>query len=258
MQPKALRNKPLVEAILEVRWALEEKSPGVKSDRHYRILTGRIFDKIHERYPEYEALPTAQIPDELVGHVVQHRFRVGPRRWPVIQLGPGIQTLNSTEEYTWEDFRTRGIESIRLLYDAHPEPSELTIENLTLRYIDAVDFDYTRGDVSAFLRDELKVKTELPQTLFEDAAIQRFPSQFRWESTYECTDPQGRVQMRFATGMRKNSPAVIWETAFESTGAEVPEMPGAGDLWIAGAHRIIEDWFFKLIEGDRARGFSGE
>ncbi|MBP8986104.1 MAG: TIGR04255 family protein [Syntrophobacterales bacterium] len=73
---KELKNKPLVEAILEIRWKLQGLPSGPQVDPHYKLLLGRLFDRMLKDYPEHEQLPTANVPDELVGHVVQHRFRV--------------------------------------------------------------------------------------------------------------------------------------------------------------------------------------
>jgi len=77
MPGKDLKNKPLVEAILEVKWELQRLAPGVEIDAHYKIFLGRLFDRVSSVYPEHEQLPTATIPDEIVGQVVQHRFRCG-------------------------------------------------------------------------------------------------------------------------------------------------------------------------------------
>ena len=35
---KELKNKPLVEAILEIRWKLRGASPGPQTDPHYKLL----------------------------------------------------------------------------------------------------------------------------------------------------------------------------------------------------------------------------
>jgi len=38
MPRKPLKNKPLIEAIFEFRWELQEQTPGMKVDPHYKIL----------------------------------------------------------------------------------------------------------------------------------------------------------------------------------------------------------------------------
>ncbi|MCD6239350.1 MAG: TIGR04255 family protein [Thermotogae bacterium] len=97
MERKILKNKPLVEAIFEFRWKLQEPSIGVKIDPHYKILIGRMYDRVKDEYPFHEQLPAATMPDEIAGYVVQHRFRKDKDKWPLIQIGPGIITLNDTE-----------------------------------------------------------------------------------------------------------------------------------------------------------------
>ncbi len=63
MTKKILKNKPLVEAIFELRWELQEHNQGLKTDPHYRIIVGRIYDKVSNEYPFHEQLPAASIPD---------------------------------------------------------------------------------------------------------------------------------------------------------------------------------------------------
>ena len=116
-----LTNKPLVEAIFELRWELQEVSPGFKTDPHYPILIGGIYGKAKSQYGFHEKLPTATMPDEIAGYIVQHRFRKGENSWPLIQIGPGIITLNDTEGYVWEDFEKRIPAVVDMLFDTYPD-----------------------------------------------------------------------------------------------------------------------------------------
>ena len=93
-----LKNKPLIEAIFEIRWKLQEgPEKGMRIDPHYKLLIGRIYEKIKDKYTFHEQLPTASMPDEIAGYIIQHRFRKKENEWPLIQLGPGIITLNDTK-----------------------------------------------------------------------------------------------------------------------------------------------------------------
>ena len=108
MGRKDLKNKPLVEALLEVKWELPVRNtPGIEGDPHYPLLLGRLSERVETDYPFHEALPTAQIPDAMVAHMAQHRFRTSEGGWPLIQVGPGLMTVNETDGYTWDDFRER-------------------------------------------------------------------------------------------------------------------------------------------------------
>jgi len=253
-----LKNKPLIEAILELKWRLTSPAPGVELDPHYKILIGRMYDRVSTQYPEHEQLPTATLPDEVTGHMVQHRFRSGPNDWPLLQIGPGILTMNSTEKYTWADFRERSLRGIEALFQAYPKREELCIESLLLRYIDGVRFDCAAENVLDFLRRKLKLGIDLPSSLFEGGRIEDRPQLFNWQSSFKCSDPRGVVSVRFATGQKKGCPSLIWETLVQSSGDDVPPMPGEFACWIDAAHGITDDWFFKLIKGDLERQFDSE
>ena len=255
---KELKNKPLVEAILEVRWKLQGMPPEPQVDPHYKLLLGRLFDRMLNDYPEHEQLPAAIIPDELVGYVVQHRFRVAANSWPLVQIGPGVFTVNSTADYTWTDFRLRVLSAIEKLFDAHPKVGELKITNVILRYIDAVEFDYSKQNVLEFLKEKLKVKFSLPTNIFEGTRVENKPKGLIANLSFACHEPKGAISIRFATGQKQNVSAVIWETTVESADDDVPDMPKAFGEWLDAAHNLTDDWFFKMIEGELERRFSGE
>ena len=102
MNGKELKNKPLVEAILEFKWELPaQTTSGIETDPHYRLLLGRFSEKMESDYPFHEPLPTSQIPDAMAVHMAQHRFRASEGGWPA--------------------------------------KGEFKVQDLTLRYIDAVD-----------------------------------------------------------------------------------------------------------------------
>jgi uncharacterized protein (TIGR04255 family) len=258
MSSKNLKNKPLVEAILEVKWALQSPVSNLQLDPHYKLLLGRLYDRVSGEYPEHEQLPTATVPDEIAGYMVQHRFRHAANEWPLLQIGPGILTLNDTQKYIWDDFRTRSLSAVDELFASHPKPSELKIESLLLRYIDAVEFDYTTEDVCIFLKEKMRVSVLLPETLFMNNSVRTLPRHLNWQVSFECERPKGLVTVRFATGMKDEKPVLLWETMVQSSSGNLPVMPTEFSTWISAAHDITDDWFFKLIEGELERRFSGE
>ncbi len=255
---KELKHKPLVEAILEIKWELRKNALGAQTDPHYKLLLGRLFDRVLVDYPEHEELQTASMPDELVGHLVQHRFRAAKGEWPLVQVGPGVFTVNSTADYRWTDFRSRVLVATKKLYDAHPKPQDMEIQSVVLRYIDAVEFDYGIDNALEFLRDKLKLNVALPENLFDGTSVDERPSGFTWQCSFKCGKPDGVLTVRFATGQKSGAPAIIWETTVESTRKDLPSMPGGFEGWFDQAHEITDDWFFKMIEGELERRFSGE
>ncbi|MBP7708007.1 MAG: TIGR04255 family protein [Candidatus Aminicenantes bacterium] len=260
MARKQLKNKPLVEAILEIRWHLlnKQNGPGFEEDPHYRLLLGRFSERIQKVYPFHESLPAASIPDNMAAFIVQHRFRTGANSWPLVQMGPGILSVNDTAGYSWPDFQSRCQSAMSNLLDSHPNIADLKIKALMLRYIDAIPFDFEKNNVFTFLREKMKVTLALPNSLFASDKVFNSPSTFSWESSFKHTNPAGKLVIKLASGIRDKESALIWETRVGSEDSQVPDLKAGFSGWLEGAHELTDDWFFKLIEGDLERRFSGD
>ncbi len=252
MPSAKLGNAPLVEAILEVRWQLaaDPKVPGFTIDPNYKLFVGRLFDRAHAEYAHYEALPSSQFPDEMMGFVAQHRFRVGEDRWPLIQAGPGLVTLNSTTEYEWEDFRRRSQQLMGWVMEAYPEADRnLRIDGLRLRYIDAIAFDFTNDDILQFMRDHLRVEVSVPATILQTVRVEPRPLSIQHVFNFRTAQPPGALIMQFARGNKQGQDALIWETIVQSLGNQVPDMPAGFEQWLKEAHEITHNLFDAMIEG---------
>lgn len=259
MSRKDLKNKPLVEAILEVRWNLPaSKPPVMEADQHYQLLLGRFSERIQAEFPHHEPLPTVQIPATLVAYMPQHRFRHAENGWPLIQLGPGIMTVNETDGYTWSNFEPRCINAVAQLFDAYPVKQKPSIKELALRYIDAVEVDFATENIFDFLREKMKIHIALPENLFATAGVKKAPSSFQWQTSFSQEVPGGLATLRFAVGERKGRPSLIWEILVQTRGDQLAGFPDTFSAWLKKAHDLTDDWFFKLIEGDLERRFSGD
>lgn len=254
MERKILKNKPLMEAIFEIRWELKEISSGIKIDPYYKILIGRIYDRVKEEYPFLEQLPTSAIPDEIARYIAQYRFRKAENKWPLIQIGPGIITLNDTDGYTWEDFGKRIRHILNVLYESYPDDN-LRINSLSLRYIDAIEFDYKKDSIFSFFKNNFKINIELYQKLFEETGVDNLPLNFDLRFSFPATKPKGSSNLRFARGKKNELDALIWETQVQSIDEDVPRDKNEINAWIDEAHKLADDWFFKMIEGELLRRF---
>ncbi len=137
-------------------------------------MIGRIYDRIKDEYPFHEQLPTATMPDEIAGYVVQHRFRKGKDKWPLVQIGPELITLDDTEAYVWKDFKKRIHHMLDVLFEAYADPeSKFKINWLLLRYIDSVDFGYEKDEIFSFLEENLKIN--IYEKLFEETRVSKLP-----------------------------------------------------------------------------------
>lgn len=250
-----MENKPLVEAIFEIRWELVKTKFGFM-DPNYKLIIGRIYDKLKEEYPYYEQLMAANIPDGIAEYITQHRFRVGKNKWPLIQIGQGILTVNDTDSYMWEDFEKRISQAVKTLIEVYPNGEEkIKLNKKVLRYIDSVGFNYEKDDVFTFLNEKMKTDIGLYKKLFEKTGVTKVPLGFDLRFSFESTKPEGVISLRFRRGKNKNVDSLIWESIIESTQLEVSNIEKNVSKWIREGHDLTDDWFFKLIKGDLLRGF---
>ncbi len=250
-----LKNKPLVEAIFELRWELQQSEGGLKIDPHYEIFLGRLFDRLRSLYPFHERLPSASIPGEIAGYIVQHRFRREKNKWPLIQSGPGLLTLNNTSDYTWTGFLDQIKQLLDAFIDVYPDLKSLRLQNLVLRYINAIEFNFETDDIFVFLKEKMKMDIHLHQDLFESTEVENKSINLDLRFTFPARRPQGVVHLRFTRGMQNDTDALIWEIIFHSE--DINTSPSKEDVitWADNAHIVIEDWFFKIIQGDLLKQF---
>lgn len=253
---KVLKNKPLIEAIMEIHWQLKGQMGDFKVDPHYTILFARLYDRLRSEYPYHEQLPTANIPIEVIGRAVQQRFRVSKNAWPLVQLGPGVLTLNDTVGYDWEkDFQGRITDLTSNLFDAYPQPEDLSIEKLILRYIDAVEVDFQQHNIFDFLRDMMKITIDINKDLFSSTGVTDQPLLLDLGFAFPSTNPEGILHLRFTQGERDRKSVLIWETVFSTADPAVPQNLESIIAWTDQAHQLTSDWFFKIIDGELLRRF---
>lgn len=246
-----LTNAPLIEAIIEIRWKLDEPQPGLFVDPKYKILVGRLYDRLVKDYPVHEPLPTASMPDEMLAYTVQHRFRVESGKWPLVQVGPGIVTFNDTENYSWNDnFEQRASQLMTTLFETYPDSKNtLKISSVQLRYIDAINFNFSNENILSFITQKLKIKLSFPDELFNNSPIKSLPSGINTLFSFPIANPVGTLLLRFANGSHNQTEALIWETIVQSKESELLEMPAKFSQWLNSAHDLTHNMFFKLIEG---------
>lgn len=246
-----LPNKPLVEALLEIKWGRADEP-----DPAYPLIVGALYERLQGDYPHIEDLPLAEAPPHIAVQAVRHRFRAKPEGWPLVQIGPGIATLNDTEDYAKDDFLNRAkllpsqvIESVPSSY-AKP-----LITSLLLQYIDAVEFDYGNLDVRDFLKSRLHVELSVPDTLFQGQPVRDQPVHLGMQMAFPLSEPAGQVELRVATGQRGGKPAVIWHTTVMTTGPAAELAAQKFDEWLEAAHGVTHHWFFALVQGELLKGF---
>jgi len=254
MECNHLSNPPLVEAIFELKWELQQKSVNTPpTEPHYQILVGSLYDKIKERYPFHEQMPSVMMPADMAAYIIQHRFRKGENLWPLIQLGPGIFTLNETENYSWDNFYNEIEYSLDKLYESYPEKNNIKIKSLKLRYLDAIDFEY-KNNILDFLETNMNIRLEMPKSLFNKTNVHNIPNGFDIRFSYPVPE-LGNAAIRLTRGENNKKTAIIWETNIETGIDEIPKNKNEITDWIKNSHEICHQWFLNLCEGELLEKF---
>lgn len=260
MIDQQLRTKPLVEALLEVKWSLEETSRGTKRDPAYPLFVGRLYEQVKDSYGYVQKLDATQVPDEITPYIVKYRFRVTEDGWPLVQAGPGIASLNFTDSYKWDKFLAAANNFIPKLIEAYaPSPAgeqeAPTFSSVMLRYINAVEVDFEREDIVDYISKNLHTRVVLPKKIAQSPVVSGSPEKFEINIANPLNDPPGLGSLRLAKGTYSGRSAIIWELIVRSTDADTPQNPESFEEWLRKAHDVAESWFNTLIEGNLEKQF---
>lgn len=252
---KKLKNKPLVEAIFELRWELGKNDKGLPFDNNYDFLIGLFNNNIKNEFGTQNKL---ELPFEGIPYVPHYQFRKKPGEWPVIQLGLGLLTVNDTSNYEWEDnFNALCKNAVDKFYASYPDLSVLQLSDLTLRYINAIKFDY-QNSILDFMKSKLKIDIALPNNLFENGGINKTPLLVNTVFSLPINKPKGAVIYNFNRGKKDNIDSLLWEIVVTSRKSDIIKMPDNINAWLNEAHEIAEKSFFTMIEGDLEKDFEND
>src|SRR3972149_1548349 len=102
MEDFVYESPPLVEVIAEVHWHIERllTVPDGGLDPHFAdLLAGLVKALPDAGFATIERLSPAELPIELLADKPIMRFWPGPNQWPVVQVGPGVMTVNIVPPY---------------------------------------------------------------------------------------------------------------------------------------------------------------
>ncbi len=135
--PKA----PLIEVIFEIRWTVT----GQKEFQEAQYLHGDLYPLLKEKFPFREI--TQNLPVEFFANLPTHRFRTAANDYPLVQVGPGIVTVNTVDsKYFWDEFEMLILEVVNVLGTVYSF-KENHNARLVLQYIDLLSFDFDKGDI---------------------------------------------------------------------------------------------------------------
>ena len=257
------KKAPLVELIVEVQWSVPTVLPtggppivGGQSatfDRWFQRLTERLRE---QGFHDLERL----IPHDMfsLAHQPVYRFRRGGDRFPVVQFGHGIFTLNAgpPNYHSWATFRPQVERTLAALIATKPEDDAPdTFSHVALRYIDLFDSELRAGASNyAFIRDTLGIGIGLPQDL---VAVAPHPDQINPTlAVHLPIADHDNASLAFQVAASRLGQRPTTDTVMDMTYAVREDIPlVTADLMahLENAYTVIHGWFEKLTARIRER-----
>jgi uncharacterized protein (TIGR04255 family) len=245
-----LRHPPLVEAILELRWQLKPNQVGLLADPNYSLIVGKIHERIGKKYPEHVALPSLNIPPEMAPYVVQHQFRTTKDGWPLCQIGSGILTYNDihndSHAYLWDSFHDNARELLSAFFESYSAFGALEIEGIYLRYINALEEDFSRAGILKIINEVLSVKIEIPPQIFEKTSTKDNPFFADFRVSYPHENPLGVMEIRVTRGTKNQKEVLFVELGLRTGVSDIPQTINNVNTWIDQAHSLT-DCLFNIL-----------
>lgn len=249
-----LLNPPLLEAIFELRWGLQQDTKtGRVRDPAYPMLVGRLYERFKKDFPFTEDLPSVQAHPETAPFVPRHRMRKDKDSYPLMQIGPGIITLNHAKGYSWSDFKERILRVLEAVQELQTPP--LNFIKSELRYVNGIRFDLARENPLAFLSEKLHTKVELDPEFFMLNGMQDRPNGVGVNLSYVLDKPVGFLGISANLGHVDNKNAYIVQIGIQSFAEMVPSDAENFAPWLDEAHNAAEHSFKVFCKGPLMKQF---
>jgi uncharacterized protein (TIGR04255 family) len=265
-----LESNPLLEAWLEIRWQLEhDKITQLPRDPDFSFALGVFFNSVRDRFEYREERPISRVPEDIFPYVARHRFRPGKDEWPLLQLGPGVASVNFTDPYTWDSFKETALYLREKLVTAYGE-TKLKPQLVALRYRNGEPFEYSLNNLLDFLNQNLNTSITPPAHIPGPVGSVAWPTSANILLTFDLLEPKGTGTLRLATAIRQREDLetdqeirdemLMWQLEVASGGNDAPALNDENEFanWLTSAHAVIHEWFFSLVDGPLSRKYKGE
>jgi len=254
-----LLHPPLIETIFEIRWELDaDEQTGRMRDPSYPMMYGRLYEHLKKDFPVIEDLPSMQAHPETTPFIPRHRLRKEKNGYPLVQVGPGIITLNFSKGYSWSNFKAMALRLIEAVSDLYPmETRPLNFIKSEIRYVNGIRLDLARENPLAFLADKLHMKVEMSPEFNEQNILSDRPNALALNLAYALEKPMANLAISANLGQYEGKPAFIQQTLIHSFGELAPSDPSGFSLWLDEAHGVAENCFQIFCKGELMEKFCG-
>jgi uncharacterized protein (TIGR04255 family) len=237
-----LPNAPLLEVIFELRWQIRQKSDLTK----YQYLLGDLYSSLKDIYPIRESLAPPEVPTDILINNPVHRFRKEKNQYPLVQLGPGVLTLNTTDNnYFWEEFYELAKKLNQEFFSVFPVENEAFKSNLL--YIDFFKFDFKNQNVNEFINDSFNIN-------IEQGFIKKTGNPFHLDLGFYYETDLGNLSVTLKKGKNGDKEdGIVMQTTLR--GQESMETVENVLSWLNRSHDFSSDLFKEITKGKLYNSF---
>lgn len=217
-----------------------------KELQEIEYLHGDLYPLLKTEYPFREAV-NAALPPQISIHAPKNRFRTAAQEYPLIQIGPGILTVNTVDaSYFWDDFEKRVldvIEKLKTVYTFKPNHNV----TLVLPYIDFIKFDFRSQNILKYFEEYLNIS--IKQDFYKGTSIAKavilglnFPTQL------------GDLNVNIGRGKNgKGEDGITIHTNL--TRIDIKPEQSLIKSWLDKAHELCSNSFKEMTQGKLYESF---
>lgn len=228
-----LPNSPLQEVIFEMLLNQEVDANGNPTGESFDLAQGIFDKKVSKDFKHRVTIPSPL--NFKIFPWIKHQYWTSKDQWPVVQIGPGILTINDTEvTYEWHTFYSLILQTGKRLAESYEK--KLDIKKLALRYINAIALEDADAEQKLnFINTNFRIHFTNDFSIKGATLLGLNNNQ-----TYELNDGS-LVNLSLTDGESKeNKPAIIWQIQVARSGVRTPEEIAE---WLKLAHSIASNLF---------------
>ena len=233
-----LPNAPLIEVIFEIKWDITNKTDIID----FQYLYGDLYSNFKDQYPYRENLVPSEIPFDIVRGLPVFRFRVDKNSYPLVQIGPGVLTINTIDsKYFWEEFRSEASKLLSILNEIYPKYKDFNLSP-ALTYIDFFDYDKEKMTSLDFINTYLQLNISESFINSSEASLSDINLKFNYKLKNDI------CSLNLSDGKVNNRNGIILQT--KVIGEKAKYSKDLLETWIDTSHELSSDIFKSLTKGE--------
>lgn len=237
-----LPNAPLIEVIFEIRWQITNQNDIVE----FQYLHGDLYSQLKKDFPIRENLLPPEMPIDALRGVPVFRFRKEKNGYPLYQLGPGLLTINITDDnYYWDKFEKQINDILDSFVNVYPRSSKLKFIP-SLAYVDFFELNTPPNNPLDFINQNLNIKIEQS---FINEPLENKGLNFLLNYKME----QDLLSLDIKSGQYNKIPGLVLQSKF--IGENNVYSRESLTNWINHSHKILSEVFKNIIKEDLYKTF---